>query len=191
MKKILLSSVVASTLLFASNSAQININNDTVEVGGEIYLNDHYNVNNSSNYYFIANFLNTEGYDGKSTQSLTTAGFKVLNPYTDDNGVSLGIGIKSVYSNDYDNIFFSTPLAVFAKNELDERIYFDAEFSYAPRVLSFSDAEAYKDLKFKANYKVLEDGYVFVGFRNIETEYESGLTIKYDESVFVGYEVKF
>ncbi|MEA2017014.1 MAG: hypothetical protein U9N59_01090 [Campylobacterota bacterium] len=191
MKKILLSSVIASTLLFASNSAQININNDTVEVGAEIYLNNHYNMNNSSNYYFMANFLNTEGYDEKSTQDLITAGFKVLNPYTDDNGISLGIGIKSVYSNDYDNLFFSTPLAVFAKYELDERIYFDAEFSYAPRVLSFSDAEEYQDLKFKANYKVLEDGYAFVGFRNIETKYESGTEIKYDDSIFVGYEVKF
>ncbi|RLA76474.1 MAG: hypothetical protein DRG78_18960 [Epsilonproteobacteria bacterium] len=191
MKNILLGSVVASTLLFANNSAQININNDTVEIGGEVYLNNHYNVNDSSNYYFIVNFLNTEGYDDYSSQSLITTGFKVLNPYTDDNGISLGLGIKSVYSNENDYLFFSTPLSAFVKYELDERIYFDAEFSYAPRVLSFSDAEEYQDLKFKANYKVLEDGYAFIGFRNIETKYENGAEMKYDDSVFVGYEVKF
>ena len=191
MKRILLSSVIASTLLFASNSAQININNDTVEVGGEIYLNDHYSVNNSSNYYFMMNYLSTEGYDGHSSQSLISSGFKVLNPYTDDNGVSLGIGIKMAYSNNNDNLFFATPLVVFGKYELDERIYFDAEFAYAPRVLSFEDAQKYSDLKFKANYKVLEDGYAFIGYRNIKSEYENGMEITYDESIFVGYEVKF
>ena len=190
MKRILLSSIVASTLLFASNSVQININNDTLELGTEIYLNDKYNVNNSSNYYFTANYLRNEGTDGESTVSLSTAGFKILNPYTDDNGVSFGLGIKTVYADVDNKLFLALPLSVYGKYELDERIYFDVEFSYAPRVLSFSDAQKYQDIKFKANYKVLEDGYAFIGYRNIKTTYDV-FTLEYDKELFVGYEVKF
>jgi len=191
MKKIILSTLVASSLLMGSNSVQININNDTLEVAADIYLNDKYEVNNSSNYYFTASYLRTEDTTSESTASLSSAGFKVLNPYTDDNGASFGMGMKAVYADNNDNLFFAAPLAIYAKYEHNEKIYFDAELSYAPRVLSFSDAETYNDMKFKANYKVLEDGYAFIGYRNIETKYDNMDAIEYDKELFVGYEVKF
>jgi len=191
MKKILLSSIVASTILFASNSAQININNDTLEVRGEFYLNNTYNVNNSSNYYFTAGYLGTESTKDTASQRLISAGLKVLNPYTDDNGISLGLGIKSVYTNQNDKMFIAIPLAAYGKFEVNDLIYFDLEVAYAPRVLAFSDSEGYTDTRVKVNYKVLEDGYVYIGARDITTKYENSTAISYDTSAFIGYEVRF
>ncbi len=191
MKKVFLSSLITSSLLLGSSSFEININNETLEVSSEVYLNDTYNVNNSSNYYFIASYLNTEDEESdKTSSSLVTAGFKVLNPYSNDNGLSLGLGVKSVYSNNEEEQFFAVPLSLYSKLELNELIYFDLGIAYAPKVLSFSDAQKYTDIKFKTNYKVLEDGYLFLGYRNIETEYENYI-IKYDTSLFVGFQIKF
>jgi hypothetical protein len=190
MKKILLGSLVASTLAFGSNSAEININNDTLEVAGELYLNNNYNVSKNSNYYLTASYLRSEN-DGEENQSLTTLGFKVINPFTDDNGISLGLGIKSIYASEYDKSILAIPLSVYGRYELNEVIYFDLDVGYAPRVLSFLDGEKYVDGKLKVNYKVLSDGYAFAGARSITTTYENGMDVKYDTSLFVGFKVRF
>jgi hypothetical protein len=190
MKKILIGSFIASSILMGSNSIQVNINSDTVEVSADMYLNNYYNLNENSNYYFTADHLRTEE-NNLEIQSLSSAGFKVLNPYTDNNGISIGLGMKAVYSGQMNKSFFAIPLTVFGKIEISEVIYVNAELSYAPKVLSFTDGETYQDMKAQVNYKVLADGYIFVGARNIQTEYKNGIIKKYDNSAFLGLEVRF
>ena len=51
MKKILIGSLIASSILMGSNSIQVNINSDTLEVSSDIYLNNYYNLSEKSNYY--------------------------------------------------------------------------------------------------------------------------------------------
>lgn len=189
MKKILTAGLLSSSLLFAS-TAQINVNNDTLEVGTDIYLNDHYQLDNATNYFLTLNHLNTESSDTEPSRRLTTVGLKVLNPYMDNNGLSFGLGIKAVMTTQISKDFMATPLSVYAKLELNQLIYCDLEASYSPRVLSFQDAETYKDVKFRANYKVLENGYIYLGYRDIETKYTGG-KIKYDDNLFLGYEFRF
>lgn len=190
MKKILIGSLIVSSLLLGNNAVEVNINNDTVEVEADVYLNDRFDVSNNSNYYLTIGHLRTEK-DNSVTQSLTTAGLKVLNPFTDDNGISLGLGMKSVYTNQLSKTFFALPLSVYGRIEFTEVIYVDAEISHAPKVLSLGDAESYTDMKAKINYKVLADGYVFIGARGIETKYENAGTSKFDTTAFVGLEVRF
>jgi len=195
MKKLLIGSLIASSVLFANNNVEINVNNDTLEFSSDMYINDRLNTNSSSNYYFTLRYLKTEEENGDDTQSLTTMGLKVINPYTDDNGLSFGLGIKSVYASNDDKTFVATPLTLYGRYELNETIYFDVEASYASKVLSYQDANTYKDGRVTLNYKVLEDGYIFVGARTIETEYYYSdsvtNTIKYDTSAFVGCKVRF
>ncbi len=190
MKKILIGSLIASSILIGSNSIQVNINSDTLELSADIHLNTYYHLNNNSNYYFTANYLRIED-NASKTQSFSSAGFKVLNPYTNDNGISIGLGMKAVYSNQNNKSFFATPLRVIATVDINEIMYVDAELSYATKVLSFSDAKTYQEMKVRFNYKVLEDGYVFVGARNIQTKYENGITNKNNDYAFAGLEVKF
>jgi len=190
MKKIIVGSLIVTSFLLGNNAVEVNVNNDTLEVEADIYLNDSYDVSNNSNYYLTVGHLRAEK-DNSETQSLTTAGLKVLNPFTDDNGISFGLGMKSVYSNQSSKTLFALPLSVYGKIEFSEVIYVDAEVSYAPKVLSFGDSESYTDMKAKFNYKVLENGYVFVGARSIETKYDNGTTSKFDSSAFVGLEIRF
>ena len=190
MKKILIGSLIATSLLLGNNGVEVNLNDETLEVELDINLNKYYDVSNNSNYYLSAGHLRTE-HDNEEIQSLSTVGLKVLNPFTDDHGISLGLGMKSVYTNQLSKTFFALPLSVYGKVEFNEVVYIDAEVSYAPKVLSFGDAESYTDVKAKVNYKVLADGYVFIGARNIETKYENGTRTKFDTTAFAGFEVRF
>lgn len=190
MKKILMGSILISSLLSANNSVQVNINDDTLEVGADLYLNKYYDMNNDSNYYLTVRHLRTEE-KNDSTQSLTSLGFKLVNPMTDNNGISLGLGMKSVYSNQISQSFFALPLGLNGRIELNELIYIDAEVSYAPRVLSFADAKSFSDFQARINYKILNNGYVYIGGRNVQTKYEDGTKKKFDNTAFLGFEVKF
>ena len=75
--------------------------------------------------------------------------------------------------------------------ELNEKIQFNAKMNSAPQTLSFSDAKAYREFKLTADYKVLENGYVFVGSRYIKTSYDKSIDLTYDKSMFFGYKVQF
>ena len=191
MKKLFFSSLVATSVLFGSTSVDININNDTLELNGDVLLNDMFNLSNNANYYCGVSYLTTKSNGNKSNQNLSTVSFKALNPYVDNYGFNIGMGIKTVYSNQLDMNFNAVALGLFFKYELNEAIYFNLDANYAPRVLSFMNAEKYSDIKLKMNYKVLDGGYIYVGGRNITTRYENKKDIKFDDSIFFGYQVKF
>ncbi|MCK5294025.1 MAG: hypothetical protein KAJ49_05185 [Arcobacteraceae bacterium] len=195
MKKILAGSLVATSLLFGSNSAEININNDTLELVGEFLLNHSYQLSDEGNYYFTVNYLGSENQESTvgntKNKKLVTTGLKIMNPYIDDRGLSLGIGIKAVWADNYEKDFFATPLEVFAKYEINEQLSLDMNVGYSPKVLTHADGETYKDGKIKVNYKVIDNGYVYVGARSIETTYKNNAEIKFDDNVFFGYKVQF
>ena len=121
MKKILFSLAVASTLAMANNQVELNINSDTLEINGDIYLNDIYQVSNDSNYYFTASYLSSSQ-NPDDRQTLVTAGLKILNPFVNDNGLSLGLGIKGVVADNSSQTFAAIPLGLFIKYELNEKI---------------------------------------------------------------------
>lgn len=177
-------------VMYGNNSAQINVNNNTLELVGDIGINEVISSNSSSNYYLTISYLITDN-DSEDSQRLTTAGVKILNPYVDNYGLSLGLGIKNVYTSQSDLNLNAVALGMFIRYELNQIVYFNLEGSYAPKVLTFMDGENYRDLKFKVNYKILEDGYIYLGTRSINIKYENNSDIKFDTSAFVGYEFRF
>ncbi len=192
MKKILAGSLVTASLLFGANSAEININNNTLELIGEYNLNDVYVLNDDSNYFFTFSFLTSEeSSTSVASQKLISGGMKIINPYVDDRGFSLGLGAKFVWADNTNKDFIATPLSIFADYQLDERVSISAAFAYAPKILTYSDGDNYKDLNLKVNYKIIENGYVYIGARDITTKYKSGASVDYDKSIFFGYKVQF
>ncbi|VAY87046.1 hypothetical protein MNB_ARC-1_631 [hydrothermal vent metagenome] len=198
MKKIILSMVLISGMLYANGSkGEINVNSDTLELEGDFYLNNTYNLSNYANYYGIINYLSSETNTANSTltKRLVAVGFKILNPFSNEYGFSLGLGLKAVISNDRhdktNTSFLSIPLSIYGKYDFNEVIYVNGSYSYAPKTLSLLDAKGYKDIKLAVNYRVLENGYVFIGIRDIETIYDLSVSVKYDNSLFFGYKIHF
>ena len=77
------------------------------------------------------------------------------------------------------------------KYELNEDISFNTNFSYSPKILSLSDAQKYQEFQIKANYKVIDNGFIYIGKRDIKTDYSDGVSIKVDDNVFFGFKVLF
>ena len=191
-KRILVGSLIATSLLFAVDSAEININNNTLEIAGEYSLNDTYALNDDSNYFFTISYMSSEQATGTTSKpKLTTAGFKIMNPYIDDRGLSLGLGIKGVWADNYNKSFVATPLTAFAKYEINELVTLDLSVGYAPKILTYSEGDKYATTNLKANFKVIDNGYTYLGLRSIKTDYKDGTSIKFDDSVFFGYKVQF
>lgn len=191
MKKIIIGSLLSTMMLYSSNNFELNVNNDTLEVNTDIYLNNHYNVSNGSNYFLTLSYLNTKEENNQPSQELSTVGFKVTNPYVNDFGLSLGLGMKTVYTTADDRVLTAAPISLFVRYELNQLVYFNLDGSYSPRVLTFLDGENYYDIKFKVNYKILNDGYIFAGARDIVASYTDNQDVKYDRSLFFGFQVRF
>jgi hypothetical protein len=192
MKKIILSSMVACSLAWG-NSANIDINDDTLKLGIQYSLNNSFILNDNSDYCLTASYLGSEeGNSNKSTQRLFSSGLKVVNPYINDNGFSLGLGISVVLADNYNSkSFTATPLGLYAIYTFNDDISFDGSVQYAPKVLTFLDGKSYKFTNLKANYRIIDNGYVYIGVRDITTKYKDIGDIDYDDSLFFGYKVNF
>lgn len=190
-KKLIAGSLLGSTLY--ASSVGININNDTLEFETEYSLDRSFTLNNDSDYFFTASYLRSEENKSNTSDSLLEVGLKVLNPYLNDNGLSFGLGTKAIFADNTDGAadFLALPLEFYGKFYLNEMVHFEAEFGYAPKVLTFADGKSFRSTKLKANYQLLENGYVYLGFRDIETKYDNNVDISYDKSLFFGYKVQF
>lgn len=190
-KKIAISSILIGSLTYVMGSADININDNTLQVGVEYNLNNSYNLSQNSNYLFTANYLRSENNAVGNTQTLTSVGVKIVNPYVDDYGFSLGLGVKGLVADNSEKTFVAAPLGIFASYMINDRFHIDGEIDYAPKVLSFSDGDSYKEWNAKVNYKVIDNGYVYVGGRSIKTSYTDGYEFSYDKTLFFGFKVNY
>jgi len=189
-KKIIAGMLITASILNATNSIELNVNDKTLEVSGEYSLNNIYQLNDDAKYGFTLSYLASER-DSTNTDKLVSAGLKIMNPYINDNGASFGMGIEVVWADNTNNSFMTIPLNVFAKFELNEKVHFNAAAAYAPKILSFADANGYTAVNLKVNYKVLDNGYAYIGKRYIQTKYDNNNDTELDDSFFFGYKVLF
>jgi hypothetical protein len=190
LKKIVLGSMLFSSSLF-SNAVFLDINNDTLEVGADINLNGIYALNENSDYSLSVSYLKSE--IDTINSNLLSVGAKAINPYLNDNGLSLGLGVKLVRA-DFDKIsenFMAIPLSIFASYHYNDAIHADFSFDYAPNVLALSDAKGYQGFNLKGYYELIDNGYAYIGYRQIEAEYDVAGKQDFDDSIFFGYKVKF
>ena len=192
-KKTILGLAITASSLLASSNAQLNINNNTLELIGEYNLNNTYNLSSDANYNFVVSYLGSEktAISTRSTDRQVSAGFKMMNPYINDFGFSFGLGIDLVWVNNSSKSFFAVPLSVHGKYELNEQVSFDGFVKYSPSVLSFADAKKYTHANIKANYKIIDNGYVYLGTRMIKTTYSNDTILDFDRNIFFGYKVIF
>ena len=178
-----------STSLFAS-SVGININSDTVEFDGSYNIKNGGEYAQDTDYIIHGSFLRSK--DKTNTEKLYTLGAKAVNPYLSESGLSFGLGMKMAYADNIEGKdFIAFPLELFGSFHFNEKISLDLNLAYAPEVLTIQDAKSYKESVLKVYYQLLTNGYVYTGLRSIKTEYENINTIKYDDSLFFGYKVKF
>ncbi len=159
MKKILASFVFLGSLMFAQNAnINLQITNSTIGVYAEGGITQNnikargfflYNDNsNKHNFYLVG--LKAEG--NLIGVDLDNIKFSLIADFVhtkDNSAIPIGIGVFSYIPN------ISIP------------VFIRAEGEYAPKVLSFDDADRFSRFDFSVGYSPIVNGEIFVGYRNL------------------------
>jgi hypothetical protein len=208
MKKIL-GLVAVLFVTYSFGSAELNLNSNSI--GALVDWRIH--KKGYTNYYLGGRYVNNgkvtvggHSFDGDSAKStLASFNFKMMNQYRyrkhNIQGFGLGMGMSAEYI-DFDEgsqDFLATPLRLYGNMQFDYRISFDIDLAYAPEMLTFQDGVEYSELKAKFNFRVIDNGYVFAGFRHIQAKYDytddndqdQKYTVKLDRDIFGGFKIVF
>ncbi len=166
MKKIL--SVAALAIMaFAENYAGLQITNDTLAVSAQaqitennIYARGMFLYNDEDNKYnFYSVGVKGEGnLIGVNMENIKFSLLLDLVHTKDNTAVPVGIGAFGYIPN------------------LDYPVFVRGEFEYAPKILSFDDADRFSKVDIQTGIQPIENGEIFVGYRNISFNhnYDSG-----------------
>ncbi len=203
LKKILYLSL-GSVSLFAMHTVELNINDLELEAGVKLDIGQfNHNIEPDTTFigvtYINANKEYSEDASGNSVDKLGKYfNFNFLMKQEVNNSdLKVGLGVKTVFSSiDEPNLssYTAIPLGVEVEYTLPVEIMIpislDAQMYYAPKSLSFSDSKSYFEYRFEANFEVIERGSLYVGFRNIETNYDSSDYV-YNRASYLGFKFAF
>jgi len=165
-KKLLFTFLLGSALLFSRAAVGLNINTDDFEAEASYDINAFSEYTNGTMFVLSGNFLSTEA------DNLFGIGLSAHNSFLGMEGLSIGLGAKLVYLDD----FMAIPLmakASYAVMFTDSMpaASFSAALLYAPTVLSFDDAQNYFEFRAEVSMEVISSVSIYGGYRDIETEY--------------------
>lgn len=66
-----------------------------------------------------------------------------------------------------------------------------AQVYYAPDILSFADGDSYLETGFSVDYQLLAQGFVYLGYRKIEIDFERADDVEIDDSGHIGMKLLF
>ncbi len=167
-KKLCLTTLLSLGLLHAQSNVGININDEDLEVSASIDLNALTYYSDSTSYTLDASYLHTDG------DNLMTVGVSAESTFRGVEGLALGLGIKSVFADDFIAIpFFAKSKYTLPLNYSIPTTSLTTSLAYAPSVLAFSDAESYTEFRMEADMEIITNVHLFTGYRNIGTEYDT------------------
>lgn len=72
-----------------------------------------------------------------------------------------------------------------------QRIGIGGEVFYAPKITSFSDVDSYKEWSVSLDYQLLTQGFVYVGYRKVEIDFDDIGDVEIDDNAHVGMKLLF
>lgn len=197
-KKILLSTALTASL-FATEVAELNVNNTDLELGYQVKL-PHGAVNvegiAQGDSYFGVKYMTGDGGNSDATIEMGVEDYMEVNfgvmQKIGNTGFEGGFGFKVNHTED----FTSVPLGIMGKYPInmypDVPMSIGASLFYAPSVLTFEDGENYSESRIEFSAEPIRDVELSIGYRNMQTDYE-GLRgdFTYNKSVYFGVKMRF
>lgn len=186
--------------LFAMHTAEININKEDLELIGKLDMGQiNHSVEPDTTFVGIR-LVNGDKVNSDrkhiENNSFIDINFLLKNE-TQIKGLSVGLGIKINYADSFSKDFVSIPLGIEAMYKLPLSnllpMYIGANVYYAPTVLSLADAENFLEYKISFDLAVIRNGYITLGYRSIDTNYEpqSGGDYNYNSTGYIGFRFAF
>lgn len=184
-KKILLSTLLVTTLSQAQNSIGLDINSDDVEVLASYNFNDAMGYTGGTSYHIDFSYLHN---DNDDLVTLGLSGGAALDAAPD---LRFAFGFKSAFADSFIALpLFAEVNYLLPLNNAIPDTTLLASFAYAPSVLTFSDGDNYSEFRFEADMEVITNIHLFMGYRNIETNYEF-VDYTVSDSFFGGLKLSF
>jgi hypothetical protein len=196
-KKIVMSSIVTTGLLFAQSGVGINVNKNDLEVEGTLDSRNLAILQTSSTIYLgDFNFISKEDDDVKS--KLVGAGFGATNRLEGVEGVELTFGAKLIISNvkddnkNIDDWFSAMPLMGMIRYTFPPLMFnippvaIEGKVLYAPGALAFGDSDNYSEFRDSADIEMIENVKVYAGYRSIVTGYPEDTTYLFINGFYGG-----
>jgi hypothetical protein len=174
---------------FAMNSAEININNEDLELGAKIDMANISNRVDSDIMYLGADYLYTNKDKNIKLYPFYELNFLMMRNINEDLGFGLGIKLNHTHN------FTSSPLGFEIAYHIPQTyivpIYLKGSIYYATHVLSYEDADNFAEYRLNVDIEVIEDGFITLGYRNLKTNYEKRGDITYNSSFYGGFRIRF
>jgi hypothetical protein len=197
-KKIIMSSIIASGVLFAQSGIGININQNDLEIEGTLDSRNLAFLQTSSTIYLgDFNFINKDDNDIKS--KLIGIGFGATNQFEGIPGVELTFGAKLILSDvdddrkGIDDWFSAMPLMAMVRYIFPPLMYnippvsVEGKVLYAPSALTFGgDSDNYGEFRISGDMEMIENVKVYMGYRHIMTGYEADENYIFDNGFYGG-----
>lgn len=195
LKTILLGTFI-STAAFATNQAELNVNNKELE--GQVRIDmKQMGVVSLDGFYIGARILDGDESNSDrigNTDPLMEVSFMVQRPVQEVPGLSIGLGIKGEYTKFDGNNFAALPLGIEADMKLPLEIsipfYVGGALYYAPSVLSFRDGENYLETRVHFDVEPIKNGRIEIGYRMIDTDVENR-DVTYNDAWYLGMRLDF
>lgn len=197
--------LVATTIsVYAMHSAEININEKDLEFGLNLDMGQYNrNVEPDTTFagikYLKASNENSENENGGIAPIKYFLEFNFLiKQEIKNSGLKFGLGVKANTSKVANNTFMSIPIGVNISYTLPLKNFIPVEVGgelyYAPQSLSFLDAESFVETRLGLRLEVIERGSIFVGYRNLNTNYKVSdikYEVTYNKSAYFGFKFEF
>lgn len=179
---------------FAMHTIELNINDKDLEFGAKVDMGQFNDTIDPDTVFLGAKILHADekhsDFDSNSDMSDYYEANFLMQRRVQATDLVIGLGVKFNSTKD----FSSFPLGAEATYKiLDGAIplYVKGAVYYAPEILSMQDAKSFLEYRIALDAEVITNGYVTVGYRSIDTNYDSkkGGDINYNKSFFLG--VKF
>lgn len=182
---------------FAMHNIELNINDKDLEFGAKIDMGQFNDTVEPDSVFVGAKILHADEEHSDITSSSDMHDYYELNflmqRKVEATDLVIGLGVKLNGTKDFSSI----PLGAEASYKLSVSekfpLYLRGAVYYAPEVLSMQDAKSFLEYRVALDIEVIKNGSVTVGYRSLDTNFESdkGGNINYNKSVFVGFKFAF
>jgi hypothetical protein len=183
MKKIALS--IASLLTITTlNSHAANL---AVDIGSDVFSVELGSKSESQSNEFSVAMIHADDLHLYSFKGLVTG---VLDQSAN---LEAALGGKAYFINYFDENIQGLALGGELNYTLpmNEKIEFHGSIYYAPSPMLTDDLDYLRDLTITASYKLIDNGILYVNYRNIQAKHESASDLKMDNGFNVGIEFLF
>jgi len=193
LKKLLLL-IWISAALYAQHDASINLNNDEIELKGNLDIGEMNESDYPDTYFLTLGFLDVD--NDESTDPMFEAGLMLRQNIEAVEGLRFGLGLKGTYTEVANSDHAAIPLGAELEYTLpfvfSMPIKLKGALFYAPSVLSFKDADGYSEGRIELSIDIVEQATLFVGYRNIETDFDGYRgDYTYTDKGYIGAKVRF